>query len=252
MVAWVAVIAIATIAGGVHGLIGLGFPMIATPLLALLTDLRTAIVLTILPSMAVQVVSIIRGGHWSASLGRFWQMPLYFAAGAYVGTRILIVADPKPFVLLLVVIILAYVNLERLGQWNWRALSRHPRWWGAVFACSAGFFEGTANASAPPLVIFYSELRLAPTAMVQAMNLCFLSGKAMQLSTLAASGGIAPSAWAATSPVIVTAVVALIGGSAARSRVDTGTYRLWLRRALLAIATLLVIQFVLRTLNVIA
>jgi uncharacterized membrane protein YfcA len=33
----------------IHGSIGFGFPMVATPLLALITDIQTAIILTLIP-----------------------------------------------------------------------------------------------------------------------------------------------------------------------------------------------------------
>ena len=41
--------AIMLLAGLIHGTLGLGFPLVATPLLALFTDVRTAILITLLP-----------------------------------------------------------------------------------------------------------------------------------------------------------------------------------------------------------
>lgn len=244
--AWPAVIAIAVVAGVVHGTLGLGFPLVATPFLALVTDLKTAIVLTILPSMTVQVISILRGGNWGTSIARFWPMPFYFACGGYLGTRLLIASDPAPFTLLLVAIIVAYLNLDRFGKLELGALRAYPRFFSAVFALVAGLFEGTANASAPPLVIFFMALRLEPTAMVQAMNLCFLSGKAMQVVAFTMNGGISAGAWAATAPVVLTGAAALYAGMALRSRVDAATYRRWLKYALFVMALLLLAQFAYR------
>jgi len=240
---WFAVIAIAAVAGIVHGTLGLGFPLVATPLLTLFTDIRTAIVFTILPSITVQIISIVRGGNWAASIARFWPMPVYFAAGGYLGTRLLIASDPAPFALLLVAIIFVYLGQERLGRLDWSALSRRPQLFGALFALGAGFFEGTVNASAPPLVIFFMALRLAPTALVQAMNLCFLSGKSMQVLALTVNGGVTAAAWAATLPAVLTGAAALMVGIALRSRVDAETFRAWLRHALLVMAVLLLAQF---------
>ena len=42
-------------AGLVHGTLGMGFPLVATPLLSLMLDVRTAILLTLLPTAAVNV-----------------------------------------------------------------------------------------------------------------------------------------------------------------------------------------------------
>ena len=45
----IVVAAITLFAGAVHGTLGLGFPMTATPLRALLVDVRSAILITLLP-----------------------------------------------------------------------------------------------------------------------------------------------------------------------------------------------------------
>ena len=45
-------------AGLVHGTLGLGFPMVATPMLATMMDVRSAILVTLLPTMAVNIASI--------------------------------------------------------------------------------------------------------------------------------------------------------------------------------------------------
>ena len=53
-------------AAAVHGTIGIGFPMIATPLLALVTDVRTAILLLVLPTVVLNVANILKGGRWTS------------------------------------------------------------------------------------------------------------------------------------------------------------------------------------------
>lgn len=62
------------LAGFVHGALGLGFPLVATPLLALVTDVKTAIVFTLLPTLASTIISVVRGGgsrrRFCANTGR--------------------------------------------------------------------------------------------------------------------------------------------------------------------------------------
>ena len=66
--------AIILFAGLVHGTLGLGFPLMATPLLALFVDVRSAILITLLPTVVVNVASILRGGKWRDSIGRYWPL----------------------------------------------------------------------------------------------------------------------------------------------------------------------------------
>jgi hypothetical protein len=57
-----AIVAVAVIGGLAHGTMGLGFPLIATPLVALLLDVKTAVLVTVIPNIAVNLLSILRGG----------------------------------------------------------------------------------------------------------------------------------------------------------------------------------------------
>jgi len=50
------------VAAFVKGATGLGFPLIATPTVALLLDIRTAITVLILPNLFMDSAQVIRGG----------------------------------------------------------------------------------------------------------------------------------------------------------------------------------------------
>lgn len=65
-----------------QGTFGFGFPAISTPVLVLLTDVKTAIVINLLPNLVVNIMDVIRGGNWGASLGRYWRVALYVMIGA--------------------------------------------------------------------------------------------------------------------------------------------------------------------------
>ncbi|MCL6645519.1 MAG: sulfite exporter TauE/SafE family protein, partial [Dehalococcoidia bacterium] len=79
-----AVAAAAILAAGItQGALGFGFPTVSTPVLVLATDVKTAIILNLLPNFTVNVISVVRGGNWRASLGRHWPVALYVLAGSY-------------------------------------------------------------------------------------------------------------------------------------------------------------------------
>ena len=54
----VIILSIVLFAGLVHGTLGLGFPMIATPLLAILTDVLSATLNVLVPTLAVNLITI--------------------------------------------------------------------------------------------------------------------------------------------------------------------------------------------------
>jgi uncharacterized membrane protein YfcA len=233
---------IVSAAGLVHGALGLGFPMIATPLVAMLTDVRSAILIVLAPTLAINVVNILRGGRWGQSIGRFWPLAAYAGLGSVAGSQLLVVSDPAPYKLLLAAMILLYLNVNRLGlPMAW--VRAHPRRATAVFGCLGGFLAGTVNVMVPVLIIFSLELGLAPVVMIQVFNFCFLVGKLAQAAVLAHAGVLTATVVTASLPLLAIAVASLLTGMALRDRFDPETYRRWLKRVLLAIAVMLIAQF---------
>ena len=131
-------------AAAVHGGIGIGFPMIATPLLALVTDVRTAILLLVLPTVVLNVANILKGGRWRHSIAVFWPLAVYGMIGSVIGTRLLIVFSPEPFLSLMAAMLVIYLNADRFDAgFTW--VHRHPRIAFAVFGLTAGILAGTVS-----------------------------------------------------------------------------------------------------------
>jgi uncharacterized membrane protein YfcA len=231
-------------AGFVHGAIGFGFPIVATPLLALAMDLKVAIVVTLVPTLAVTLVNAFRGGKLRESIGRFWFLPFCLLTGAYLGTRLLIVAPSEPFLLVLAGLVLAFLNMHRLGHAELPLLKRYPTPTAIVCGVVAGVFEATVNVAGPMLLVYFLLAGLNPRALVQVMNLSFIAGKGSQIATWTVSGGVGLATWLATAPFALVALAALLVGHRVHDRVSAATYVKWLRGFLWLMVGLLVLQFV--------
>jgi uncharacterized protein len=244
MLVWIAFVM--ALSGAMQGALGLGFPTVATPLIALVTDIRTAIILVLLPCLATVVLNLFRGGPLGPVLARFWMMPFYMLLGAAVGTRLFVAYPGFPYALLLAAMIFVYLNLDRLGRTEWPAIARRPHAYAALFGVVAGMSEGTANVAAPPLIVYFLAVGATPLVLVQALNLCFFTGKTTQFTTLATAGGVEAVQWLMTLPLAGVAAFAALAGIRIRSRIDADTYRRWLKGALFAMAILLTVQQVWR------
>src|SRR5689334_12473012 len=75
LLAWIACVIL--VAGLLQGALGFGFPFVATPLIALASDMRTTIIIVLLPTVATILVALFSSGPLRATLARFWMMPLY-------------------------------------------------------------------------------------------------------------------------------------------------------------------------------
>ena len=236
------VAAVCALSGFAHGAIGFGFPLVATPLVAVVTDMKSAITLLAPVTLVLVIISALRGGSVRAIVREFWYLPLAIAAGAWLGTRILLAAPPEPFTLVLALVLLFYLNLDRVGRGKSETVQRLRVPFGVVFAFLAGVFEAIANVAGPMLFVYFMLLGAAPSQIVQTLNLCFSIGKGSQVATLAASGALG-GLWLTVAGLSVPAVAALGLGMRVRSRIDAETYRRWLRRALWVMAIVLIAQF---------
>lgn len=229
-------------AGVAHGLSGFGFPLISTPMVALVADVRTAVVVTLLPNIAINVVSAFGGGGWRESLRRHWTMPVYVLAGTVVGTQVVIYAPANPLRVFLAAVIVLYLLQDRFRRIDWAVIVRHPRVGALVFGLVAGFLSGTVNVMLPPLLIYFSVLELAPAVMTQVMNACFLVGKVTQAATFAAHGQLGMGTVAFALPLCAIALLGYACGRRLAPRVKPETYRRLIRGVLWAMAALLLAQ----------
>jgi uncharacterized protein len=234
---------VCVLSGWVHGALGFGFPLVATPLAALVMDMKSAITLLAPVTLALVIISALRGGRLGDLVRRFWFMPVGIALGAWLGTNLLLAAPPEPFILVLALVIVFYLNLDRLGRGESALVQRLRAPFGFAFAFLAGVFEAIANVAGPILFVYFMLLGAAPSQVVQTLNMCFTVGKGSQVATLAAAGALNAATWAAVAGLTVPSVAALVAGMRMRDRIDAQTYRNWLRKALWVMVVLLILQF---------
>lgn len=246
--AWVAVFAAFALAAFVHGALGLGFPLVVTPLLTLITDLRSAILLTLLPTIAINLVSIASDQQWRDALRRFWLLPAATIVGSWSGTQVILQTDPAPFRLLLAAVILLYLIVDRWRNVEHRRVFRPTA--GLVIATGlvSGLLAGLVNVLAPIVIIFALETRLAASILVPVFNATFLTSKSGQLLGFTLHGAIDGRTLLIWLILVPYAVAILWYGIRIRKRTDTERYQRWLKTGLWVIAGLLIAQHLIETL----
>ena len=235
-----ALVAIIIVGAIKHGTIGFGFPLVSTPLIALLIDVKTAVFITVIPNIAVNVVSILRGGNWRESIGRHWPLAIWVALGAIVGTRVLLVAPPELLQLVLAATIVVFLAQAKLRQLDWMWIRRRPTASGAAFGLVAGLFSGAVNLGGPPLLIYFMMLELTPIPLTQILNLCFIAGKTTQAATLSLTGPGSLPLLIASLPLTALAVASLLLGTQLQKRMSDALYFKILRASLATFVILLI------------
>ena len=241
--------AVAFAAGVAHGLSGFGFPLISTPTMALVSEVRTAVLVTLIPNIGVNVASAASGSAWRQNLRRHWRMPAWVLLGTIVGTQVVIWAPVDVLRLMLAAMIVVYLRQDRFRRIDWSVVRRRPGRAGAAFGLVAGFFSGTVNVMLPPLLVYFTTLALPPLEMTQVMNACFLVGKVAQAAVFAAHGLFTTEGLVLTVPVTVVALAGYWAGLKLQPRVKPEVYRKAIRGVLWAMAALLVFQVAWSTLR---
>ncbi len=236
-----AILAVILFSGLVHGTLGLGFPMVATPLLATMMDVRSAILITLLPTMAVNIASIAASPDSRASTRQFMPLVVFALLGSIVGAGLLATTDPAPYRAVLASLILLYLwNGIRIRR-EW--LIDHRNLAMAGFGIAAGLSAGTTNVMVAILIIYFLSLQAPRETMVPALNACFLVGKLAQIVVLTLAGFVGMALVLETTPLALAAVAALVLGRRLQSRIDVATYQKILRWLLGILALILIYQF---------
>jgi len=233
-----AVLAVLLLSAFVHGAFGFGFPMVATPLLALLMDLRAAILLTLIPTICINLVSILGERHRLEALRLFWPIPAFTIVGSLLGTQVLLHVDPQPFRLLLALVLVAYLLVDRLHGVDRER--RVPKWGLALLGLGLGLLAGLVNIFAPVIVVFALYTRMRPELMVAAFNLSFITSKSGQLIGYTAAGALQWSVVSQALWALAPIIAVLWAGILLRRRIHPEHYRRLLRLGLWIMAVALI------------
>lgn len=233
--------AVLALAAFTQGVFGLGFAMVATPLLALFLEYRVAVVIASVPMLVIAL-------HWllahRKALPHSGVPPLLIGGivlGA-LGGMWLQVALPQQASLLLLAALLAFSVAVPWGLQHWqRDVSTGSRRAAPAFGILAGVTESALNVGAPFMVLFAGLSRLTRAQQLIALNLCFFLGKIIQLSVLLAVTAIPMPAWTLAAAVGVCLVFHTAGDRLA-GRFPDDVSRRWLGFFLSAMVVALVLR----------
>lgn len=242
---WTLMLVIGLVSGLIHGFVGIGFPLIATPLFALMFSFQRAVPMLVPPTLLLVVCTFIAFGRAippREALARYWPLLLMSPLGILAGTKALFALDPNALMIMLAAIMGIYLYLDWRGRNRVALLDRHPTAFAFPFGLAAGFCEGAVNVSGPMLLIYFLLLDLEATVIIAVMNYLFLLGKLVQSGALAARGALDAAVWQAAIPLGLVGATTFFVGVRLRSRFDPSRYRGWLKATLAFMALMLIFR----------
>lgn len=231
------------LASFVHGTVGFGFPMIATPLIAIFTDMQTAIIYTLIPTLLVNIMSIKSEGHFFEAVKRFYPLALLTMAGSAVGTTLLIHYNSDFFKLILAFTILIYLFFDFVKiEFPW--IVNNPKTSRFIFGFGSGILGGLTNVMSATLIIYVLESKFTKKEIVQSFNICFLFGKIVQIIIFTSSASITIKQFNESSLGLIAIFIAITLGLKIKNRIDIELYKKIVKGILLIISLFLFVQFI--------
>ncbi|MDD2383199.1 MAG: sulfite exporter TauE/SafE family protein [Sulfurospirillaceae bacterium] len=229
--------------GMVHGIVGFGFPMIATPLLATFMDLKRAVLYTLIPTLVVNSTSIKRNNSFTQIWKEYKVLILSVMAGSLIGTHILVAYYSDYYKLILAFVILMYLNKERFKISLTPYMEHHTLAITLILGFASGIVGGIVNIMIPVLLILIIELKLEKKRAIGVMNLCFITNKSLQIIIFGYHGSFTTESLLAILPLTLIAVIGFSVGSKIQDKIDEELYKkllnisLWFLSAYLIYAT---------------
>ena len=211
------------VAAFIKGAIGFGFPSLATPLLSLVVDVKTAVVLLILPNIVMDGVQFARRGAPLATVRRFGTLLLAGGAGIVLGTRVLTLLSPRAATLILGLFVLIFVTLSATGL-----APKIPPHWEPWLSPPAGFVAGViggvTNSPATALVLYFQGIGLAKHDFISSIAFTFVFYKLVQLGAVTWYGLLPWSLLWASVALTVAALAGFAVGLRVQDRLDQRTF----------------------------
>jgi uncharacterized membrane protein YfcA len=220
---WVAVAAAFLVASFTKGTTGMGFPLIATPMVALVVDLRTTYALLLLPNILMDVLQIARGRLPWALWRRLAPFLAATCVGVFVGLRIFL-AVSEQFIYLAMAGMIALFLLSVRFRVSPRVSPRQERWLAPVVGLAGGILTGMTNVIGPLVVIYLLGLELRKEELVKGLASTFLAAKLSQMLGMSRWGLYTPELFGISLAMTGVALVAFWGGLRAQDRVPQAVF----------------------------
>lgn len=229
------------LAAYIKGATGLGFPLIATPVVALLLDIRTAIAILIIPNIVMDITQIFRGSFSSALVRRFTWLLLLTVVGVFLGTRVLVTLPIWILNLALGMMVLAFVA-SSLFRFNFEVSPHVERVLSPLVGLATGFLMGITNAGGPAIAIYLYSLQLPKTDFIKSIATIFIVNKVSQLIAVSTWNLFTPSTLRLSVEVTLFILLGFYAGLKTQDRVNQQIFNRALRALLFMIGVTLVVR----------
>lgn len=223
--ALIAAILVGCIVGGVaKGVSGSGLPQVAVPIIALITDVPTAMAVVQLPALSINLLQM-RYKDQPASLAlQHWPIFLIIFATTIVGISILRVAPPGMLFAFLGAVCIATIAFLHLKP-NFALSSKMRLPVGIPLAMFAGLSAGMSSLGGPFLVPYFLSLNLPKDVFVSTVSVCYLAIIIPTISFFLYWDLVEPELFLFSTFAVLPSIAGMWYGNRIRARINDAQFR---------------------------
>jgi uncharacterized membrane protein YfcA len=212
------------VAGTTKGLLGIGMPIVAVPLLNLIVDLRIAVILLAVPLIITNIPQAIHGDRIPIVLRRLWPILAGMVFGVGIGVTLLSMTNPNYLKPVVGIILLAVCAL----MWFAPKLTVPPRL-EPIASPGAGFVGGLAGGLAalpgPFVFVYLLALGLKRDQFVQYSSMFLVISAAVMTVFLRGKGVMSWTDAGISTLATLPIFVGMWAGGFVRNYVSQGLFR---------------------------
>lgn len=216
-----------SVAGGIKGLFGVGFPTAAITLCSLFLDPKLAVVLMSIPILVLNLVQVGFGGSPFHTLRKYWPiLALAMPIGGVVGY---FSADvPKDVLVVILGALVVCFALLNMGQWVPKISDRFDRPAQVVTGTLSGLAAGLTLIWAPPLMAYLLGRDSGRKEWIGVIGLLLGIGTIPVVLGFVGNGSLGGSTLLISALISIPALVFQVGGELIGRRIQPDRFRVYL------------------------
>ena len=216
------------IASVLHGIAGMGFPLITIGALSGVYGLTNAIILVLVPTATLNLIAWLggRGGAWHNLcfyLKKYWLLVAVSVLGSALGAYLLLVVNSAYLMLALSAVVLWYAIISLMGK---KIVLPNTALSLVSIGFVAGVVGGATNAMSSVLLMYLLSMTDDKDTIIKVGNLCYFVNKLVQVIVLKdIILAVEPSTWGLIIALTVLSVVGIVIGAKLGKRLPSDKFR---------------------------
>jgi len=212
------------LAGLTKGVLGVGLPLVAVPLLSQVVSVPLAIMTLAVSTVVSNGFQALQGGQIGPVLRRFWTVFIPLILALFAGARLLVNLDARKLGFILGAILIVFTVLNQFPR-LFQIRVHHETLMSPVVGLVAGFLGGVSSFYGPPILMYLVALKLPKDFFISAVSVAFFLGALPLIVSLMLYGAMGRDELILSALSVIPVFAGLLIGHTIQKRMPQEAFR---------------------------